>query len=168
MIIDSFDDKCQNLEREIYPPSVRHHGVGTALKYKVKEMTTDHDAPEVDLTIDEAVPRSNPGRECALYRVAYGLFQNVLKSAQATQVRVVMTFQEEAVTLTVKDNGKGFDVDSVVHQPWSPRSRFGIQWMLAHAEMYEGRMEFISPPGQGTTVQVTMPWPTESETNSRL
>ena len=165
MIIADFDDKCQDVEGDIYPPSVRHLGVGTAVKYKVREMTNGYDALHLDLKINESMPQSDLGRECALYRIAQGLLQNVLKSAQATQVHIELAFHGETVTLTVEDNGNGFDVDSVVHRPWRPGSRFGIQWMLAQAEVYEGRIEFASKKRQagssehGTKAQVTMSWP---------
>jgi len=164
-IIADFDDKCHDVERDIYPPAVRCLGVGTAVKHKVKEMTQGHNALHIKHDIDESIPQSDPGRECALYRIAQGLFQNVLKSAQATQVNIELAIHGETVTLTVKDNGNGFDVDPVVYEPWKARSRFGIQWMLAQAAVYEGHIKFTSKkrqadsPEHGTTVHVTMRWP---------
>lgn len=166
VMIADFDETCQRLERDIYPLVVQEYGVG-AMTQLVEEETEGRETPRIDLSIHEHVPRSDNGRECALYLVAQGLLQNVLKSAQATQVRIALAFQEETVTLTVEDNGTGFDVGAVVQRTLSSQTRYGIPWMLAQVEVYGGHITFDSSMGQGTTVRVTIPWPPLTEPQNR-
>lgn len=164
VVINDFDKNCQKLEDDIYPLVVQHHGLG-AMTQLVEEETDGREAPHVKLAIDETVPRSDNGRECALYLVAQGLLQNVLKSAQATQVHITLVHERRQVTLTVEDNGRGFDADAVLKQALSAKSRYGIPWMLAQVHVYGGTLTIHSEPGVGTTARVTMPWPPRSETN---
>lgn len=166
-LIDQFDEECQSVEHEIFPLAIQRHGVGTALKYWAKkELPKYPTPPEVEFAIDDSVGQSDTERERALYLVAQGLVLNVLKSAQATQVRIGLACQGESVMLTVEDNGRGFDVETVVQQASSPKSRYGIPWMLAQVEVYSGRITFDSSPENGTTVRVTMSWPLETEIKS--
>ena len=166
--IDAFDSKCRDLEYDIYPLVARRHGLGTALKYWIEEVTEDRDSPEVDLTIDDLVVRSDAGRECALYLVAQGLFQNVLKHAEASKVRIALTYKEPNVTLTMTDTGKGFNVEATVNQASREQSRFGLPGMIAQVEVYEGSLDIVSSIGQGTTVCVSMPWPKLAEVENVL
>ncbi len=167
--IELFDQRAQRLERDIFPRVVLRHGVAIALKYSVEELSEDPEFPEIDVDIDESLCRSDEGRESALYLVAQGLLQNVLKHAEATQARIALTSSANNVTLTVIDNGKGFAVDPVLHQAPSAHKRFGTSWMHAIVELYGGaRPEIISIPGQGTTVRITMPWSRQSETERVL
>lgn len=171
-IIDDFDGTCQKLEDDIYPRVVLDYGVG-ALTQLVEEAVEGRKTPRVSLRIDESVPRSDNGRECALYLITQGLLQNVLKSAQATQVRIDLTGQGEHVMLTVEDNGTGFDADAMAERKLSSHTRYGIPWMKAQVNVYGGRITFTSKKRQadssehGTTVRVTLPWPPQRESQSR-
>ncbi len=167
VIIDDFDEKCQKLEDEIYPLVVQRHGIG-AMAELIEEETEGRESLHLALSVDASVPRSDNGRECALYLVAQGLIQNVLKSAEATQVRIELVYKAENVTLTVEDNGTGFDVDAAAQRELSPRARYGIRWMRAQVKVYGGHITFDSSLGQGTTVRVTMPWPPRSGTGHGL
>jgi two-component system NarL family sensor kinase len=165
-IIDDFDGTCQKLEDDIYPRVVQDYGVG-ALTQLVEEELEGRKIPHVTLSIDASVPRSDNGRECALYLIAQGLLQNVLKSAQATQVRIDLTGQGKNVMLTVEDNGTGFDADSMAERKLSAHTRYGIPWMKAQVKVYGGRITFTSVLGQGTTVTVSLPWLSQRESQSR-
>lgn len=165
-IIDDFDGTCQKLEDDIYPRVVQDYGVG-ALTQLVDEEIEGRKTPHVTLSIDESVLRSDNGRECALYLIAQGLLQNVLKSAQATQVHIDLTGQGENVMLRVEDNGTGFDADAMVERKLSSHTRYGIPWMKAQVKVYGGHITFASVLGQGTTVKVTLPWPPQRESQIR-
>ena len=49
--------------------------------------------------------------EIAVFRLIQESVQNACKHAEATEIEVKVEFQEEAITLSVKDDGKGFNVD---------------------------------------------------------
>lgn len=158
-LIKDFSKSCGKLYHEIYPQEVVRHGAGRMVKNMVHEQTEAFDSIGVQLVIEETFPRSDSGREVAVYLVAQGLVQNIIKHAQASKIEVLMTSQGENMMLLVKDNGKGFDPDVRSQQESIDSSRDGLRWMLAQVDVYGGSLEITSSPGNGTNVSVTMPWP---------
>lgn len=151
--IDVFSEHCHKILRDIYPP-VLDHGVSTAFTYFLKEVKASTTVQFVR-HISE-VPRSDSGRERAL---GQGLVQNALIHAGASLIEVTLAYQAESVTLRVKDNGRGFRTETVSMKESIGKSRFGLPWILAQVEMYEGKITLDSSPGSGTTADISMPWP---------
>jgi signal transduction histidine kinase len=104
----------------------------------------------VEVHVDEGV--ALPVEEkLAFYRVAQEALTNVAKHAHATRVRVDVTKGEETVTLTVTDDGRGFDQSLV--RPGS----MGLRNMRERAEQIGGDLEIVSVEGGGTMVSITWP-----------
>jgi len=82
----------------------------------------------------------------ALYRVAQEALHNVARHAQATRVDVGLSCAEGRVTLTVEDNGVGFDTSRT-------RKGLGISSMQERLIGNGGRLTVESHPGGGTTVR---------------
>ena len=104
------------------------------------------------------IPRSVPkelSREVAtcLYRVAQESLANVVKHAHATCVEVELAGHEHSITLSVKDNGKGFDTTILQDS----RTSLGLVSMQERAHLVAGTWQIMSQPGQGTRVVVSVP-----------
>ena len=85
-----------------------------------------------------------------LYRVMQEALANVLKHARASKVEVALAFEPEGVRLSVQDDGDGFHPDGI-------RPGYGLGNMRQRAEELGGRFEMSSVPGQGTSINVTLP-----------
>ena len=111
---------------------------------------------EAEVTV-EACPLP-PHVETALFRIAQEALQNVAKHARAEQVRVDLRPVGQDVRLTVADDGCGFDPDAVrdEHRPHA----YGLTGMQERAALVGGRLRVSSRPGEGTTLTVTVPVPT--------
>ena len=66
--------------------------------------------------------------------------------------RSVLDSSKERVALTISDDGKGFDVRSI-----ESKKTLGLLGMKERALMMGAHYEFISQPGQGTMIQVSVP-----------
>lgn len=155
--IDDFSEYCSKTLHNIYP-LVLDHGVSTAFAYFLKEVRASTSV-QFARQIHE-VPPSDSGRERALYLIGQGLVQNVLNHAEASLIDVTLAYQAERVMLRVEDNGRGFHPDAVLKKESIGQSRFGLPWIVAQVEMYEGKVKLNSSPGLGTIAEITMPWPT--------
>ena len=94
--------------------------------------------------------------EIACYRVVQEALTNVVRHAQARQVRVEFRQQEEEVQLVIRDDGVGFNLEAV--QRGAARgASFGVLGMEERVELLGGQIEFTSNPGQGTGIQVRFP-----------
>lgn len=89
--------------------------------------------------------------ETNLLRIAQEAFVNALKHANANAVRVELTFGSQAVSLCVRDDGRGFN-------PELQRGKgFGLVGMRERIQSLGGQLTIASQPGQGTEVTAIVP-----------
>jgi signal transduction histidine kinase len=83
---------------------------------------------------------------------------NIVKHANATQVHVQFDFSPEQLTLTISDNGCGFEVDKVSAGLFTDqKGGQGIVSMKKRAAEMNGRFELNSKVGTGTTMRFNLP-----------
>jgi signal transduction histidine kinase len=101
------------------------------------------------------VPRPLPGKvESHLLRIGQEATTNAVKHARAKAVRLELDYQESLVRLSIRDDGCGFDA---AHAAASEAGHFGLLGMRERAEKIAGTLDILSTPGEGTTIQVTVP-----------
>jgi len=79
---------------------------------------------------------------------------NAMRHGKATQIDVSAHFEEDSFTMTVKDDGCGFDTAAPI-----PPGHFGIESMRERAVALSGEFSIVSSPGNGSTVCVRVPFP---------
>jgi signal transduction histidine kinase len=97
-----------------------------------------------------------PEQATALYRIMHEALVNVYKHAQARRAWVQLDFGQTEVRLTVRDDGCGFDPTA----RFLKKNHLGLKTMRERAHLAGGRFTVESHPGQGTSVQVSLPLPT--------
>ncbi|WP_425586032.1 sensor histidine kinase [Streptomyces thioluteus] len=79
----------------------------------------------------------------------------MVKHAEATEVWVGLTTEEDETVLTVRDNGTGFDPRIVLRR--LREGHIGLASHYMRVESAGGRFLIDSSPGAGTTVEVRLP-----------
>ncbi len=87
--------------------------------------------------------------EEALYRIAQEALNNALKHARATAVFVRIQVQDGRVSMTIGDNGRGFEPLAI-----GDKGGLGLQNMRERADRIGGEITISSAPGEGTVVSV--------------
>jgi two-component system, NarL family, sensor kinase len=105
---------------------------------------------EVELDLDAC--ELPPHIETGLFRIVQEALQNVVKHAGADRVTITLRQGSGGTTLSVSDDGAGFDQSTAV----DPAS-FGLVGMQERSKLLGAQFEVVSSPGAGTTVTVTMP-----------
>ncbi len=107
---------------------------------------------ELDIQISEDTGRYRPGVTSALQllRVLQESISNAAKHSSARTVRIRAGKRAGVPTITVRDDGKGFD-------PGAAGSGYGLVNMRRRVEEMNGALEIESSPGSGTTVLIEMP-----------
>jgi signal transduction histidine kinase len=83
---------------------------------------------------------------------------NIRKHARARSVRVVLAFSREYTSISISDDGIGFDVKEIL-RTIGDSSHYGLIGMRHRTESMGGEMHLRSDPGKGTTLQFRIPCP---------
>lgn len=94
--------------------------------------------------------------ETALYRVIQEALTNIAKHAQADEVDIRLNRVDSAITVTVTDNGVGFDPQDILNMDIQKRG-FGIMGMQERVSSLGGRIDILSRPAVGTQVAIEIP-----------
>ena len=98
-----------------------------------------------------------PQIETAFYRIVQEALNNIAKHAQADRVEISLVRRDSRILASLQDNGKGFDLDRVLH-PESPERGFGIIGMQERVSLLGGEIDIQSRPGFGTLIHIEIPY----------
>lgn len=134
---------------ELRPESLEQEGLAAALtKQAAATRARYHINVELDLCDEPQIPLR---KKEALYRVAQEGLHNVVKHAQATNIRLIMSCDHDYISVEVHDDGLGFDPGQ------SFPGHLGLQSMRERIERHAGSFTIKSAPGEGTTLIASLP-----------
>lgn len=93
--------------------------------------------------------RMEQNTEIVLYRIVQELLNNVIKHADAKHVLIQLMREGDRFSLTVEDDGKGFDI-----QEAEKMNGAGLANIKARVEYLGGEVDFRSVPADGTSVNI--------------
>lgn len=131
-------DSVRRLTLDLGPAFLDSLGFLPALRGLVRQFSR-RTGIEVRLEESAAPVMLPPGHETALYRVLLGALSNVAKHSKARHARVTLSLAGSVLTMSVEDDGKGFDV-----QAQTPDSSFGLQAMRERVRGLHGRLSVRS------------------------
>lgn len=89
-----------------------------------------------------------------LNRIAQEALSNIARHAKAQNAEINLEVRDQMVTLTIRDDGVGFDPHAVARQP---KDSLGLTSMRERAEMLGGALLIRSQPGGSTSIVVRIP-----------
>jgi signal transduction histidine kinase len=140
--------------RDLRPAALDDLGLIPALHSFTKSLLKQSGI-RITLKVSAAVEQLDNSKRTVLYRVAQEALTNVVKHAQASEVGVEIVRLDDAVTLSIQDNGKSFHVERLLYNP--KNNRLGLLGMRERVEMVGGSFRVQSARGQGTTVHASIP-----------
>lgn len=102
--------------------------------------------------------------QTALLRIAQGALANAVRHSSAARVSVELARGRGSVSLTVRDDGQGFDVSAATRS--RDTGSFGLQAMRERVGQLGGTLDVLSAPGRGTEVVARLPLTTTEGTRS--
>ncbi len=105
--------------------------------------------------------RLSPELQITLFRIFQEATMNVARHGEARNVYIHARSGGETFTMSIEDDGKGFDTGSVFEHMMTGRG-LGILGMQERAAQVNGTLTVCSVPGQGTTLLCTVPLPREA------
>jgi signal transduction histidine kinase len=137
------------LSHQLHPTRLRLLGLITALdrlRLEVARATVP-----IAFTHDPVPPTLSPDVMLCVFRVAQEALQNAIKHSNATELSIHLGVASNVLTLTITDNGTGFDPATAWH------SGVGLVSMTERLEALGGTLKIQSSTGAGTRVTATVP-----------
>jgi PAS domain S-box-containing protein len=141
----------QALSHELHPPRLLHLGVVAAMRGFCGELSGQNNVA-IDFR-DENVPGSVPSDvSLCLFRVLQEALHNAVRHSRVRHFHVQLRGADDAVHLTIRDEGVGFDVDAA-----SQGLGLGMTSMRERLKLVGGELLIESQPTGGTTVLARAP-----------
>lgn len=157
LVVESINE-VREIAYDLLPFQLNQLGLARSIESMIKKMqhvtaaTFTTDLSELDVRKET---------EIHVYRIIQEALSNILKYAQATQVSVAAKRTGDLVSLTIRDNGRGFNIPQVRNGSFN--GGFGLVSMAERARLVGGRLFICSRSGQGTEITLSIPVYNESQ-----
>jgi len=143
--------KVRNFIFELRPMMLDDLGLAPTVR-RYADAFKEQAGLDIGVTITGHERRLEPYLEVMLFRAIQELLGNAARHSQASLVKVTLDLGEDRVRVSVDDNGKGFDPDSIQQS-----NSLGLKLIRERAEMLGGSFEIDSAIGKGTRILFAVP-----------
>ena len=148
--------ETRTISHLLHPPLLDEVGFGSAARWYVDTFSR-RGGREVKCNIPDVLPRLQKNTELALFRVMQESLTNVHRHSGCSRVEVTIDFDDENVTLRVKDNGSGIPGDRLkAFRNSGCEVGIGLAGMRERMRDLGGRL-VLDSNGEGTTVTAVVP-----------
>jgi signal transduction histidine kinase len=155
-LVDTAVKSVRRIASELRPLVLDDLGLVAGLEWLVQDFSRRTGIEvAIDMDIGDAAPAE--AQASALFRIVQESLTNVARHAGASRVRVTLTRAGGRLRLAVQDNGKGIAAGA------GKAGSFGLLGIRERAIMLGGEASVAGQPGEGTRVEVSLPYPAPAE-----
>jgi len=142
-MLDSSIKELRRVAHNLMPESLMRYGLNSAISdFCNSTDTANYHFYGVEKRLDEKL-------EVAAFRIVNELVNNSLKHANANSINVQLVQEPERISITVHDDGCGFNTKSVDRT--KPGGLYNIE---SRVNSFNGRLDIFSAPDKGTEISV--------------
>lgn len=101
--------------------------------------------------IGEKQPFTDRKHEIIIFRIIQEFLSNSVKYSEAENLSIILNYQKNNLVITMKDDGKGFNIDSV-------EKGSGLLNMKSRANLIKAKLDLTSKPNEGVTLVLNYPF----------
>ena len=153
--INQVIENVRRLSRDLSPTILEDFGLTAALRWLINNFAKSYNIKmTLDMRdIDSLLPRNS---HAIVYRIIQEALTNVVKHSQAKNVSFAIAEDDSRVSLSVEDNGIGFDAKETLTR--GPEEKgLGLATMKGRAQMLGGDLNISTQAGKGTLVTLSIP-----------
>jgi signal transduction histidine kinase/ligand-binding sensor domain-containing protein len=143
-------DEVREITNNLRPQLLDRLGLTKAIQSMLKKFAG---VIEVESQIDSIDGLFTENEEISIYRIVQESVNNIIKHAGASKAVVEIKRGVKEVSITIRDNGKGFDMATLDAE----RRTLGLVGLKERAQLLKGEIVIDSKPGAGTSIHVTVP-----------
>jgi signal transduction histidine kinase len=147
--VQAIAKSVHDISHTLHPTKLRMIGLVGAIDSLQRELSK----PDISISFShEAVPAALPPEvNLCLFRVAQEALRNAVRHSGAREISLDLHGDQSALTLTIADDGRGFDVGTA----WG--DGLGLISMCERVKSIGGTLTIHSQPGAGTDLEVVVP-----------
>jgi len=149
-LVNESYDEMRSISHQMMPNALIKSGLASAVKEFIGKL--DKDKLKVTLETVGLNERLDEQTETVIYRVIQETVNNVVKHANANKLDIQIIKDEDGISVTIEDNGKGFNKDKV-----DLKSGIGLSNIYSRVEFLKGTVDIDSTEGRGTLVAIHIP-----------
>jgi PAS domain S-box-containing protein len=156
MVTDTIGE-VRRISFNLMPSVLSDFGITSAVKDLSEQVSK---ASKVNVVFDNnsSINRLNKTTEINLYRIVQEGLNNAIKYAEADEVRIILSNNEESLNLTIADNGKGFNSKKIGSNGKPSSSGNGITNIQERTSLINGEFKIETAPGMGTKIFIKVPF----------
>ena len=148
---------ARSLSLELFPPALHGSGLPAALAW-LAERTRNQYGLVVQVSADPLANSDRKDVRTLLFESVRELLFNAVKHAQVDRVTIDLSLdQDDALCITVADQGIGFDPAGLVEREKAGQAGWGLFSIRERLTLLGGRFDIESAPGQGTRFRLVAP-----------
>ncbi|MCC6175759.1 MAG: HAMP domain-containing protein [Chloroflexi bacterium] len=148
--------EIRNLVSDLRPTLLDDMGLVPALNWSASRRLAEHGV-DVVVTSHGVNDRLPPRIETTLFRIGQEAINNAARHARARRVQIDLSIAQGIATLSIVDDGRGFNVDLATNCDHQRRQPFGLLGMAERAGLLGGTCTITSLLGEGTRVEARIP-----------
>jgi len=156
-LITNLLDRTRQLTFDLSCPILHQIGLEAAIKELLKTIVSDRVNIATSFNFSDCCRDLDKNQRIFLYKAVKELLINVVKHANARNVKVSIWAADGNVIISVKDDGKGFDVNDEEKLHFDRYHGFGLFSIRERLVDFAGVLEINSVIGKGTEIIITMP-----------
>ena len=160
-LLDNLLRQVRQISFDLHPSLLDDLGLAPALR-SLLDQQAQRTGLRVQFSAVEPLEDIDPGIQTTGFRIAQEAITNVLRHAKAQSVGVHLRIEADQLQMKIVDDGSGFDLGEVERRA-QQGAAFGLMGMRERAALVGGRVQIISSPNKGTTVEVFLPLKTSGE-----
>jgi signal transduction histidine kinase len=159
-MLDDTISSVRQISRDLMPSTLEKFGLEQALK-ELCERTQAASLLTINFYENTTAFTIDKNKELMLFRIVQELLNNAIKHAQATEVKVYLTVNDE-LSLTVEDDGVGFNIDEQKSDKRTGKG-LGLYSIENRASLLGAKLEFDKERLKGSKITITMSLHHEAE-----
>lgn len=148
-------DSLQRMISGLHPPQLDDLGLMAALRWYAGKIRSQYGIEVRIISNGEKIRLADDTR-LTLFRIAQEAITNSARHSESSHVAIEVKQSSSSVNLIIEDNGKGFDVKSILAHG-KQIGCWGLIGMIERAALLGGECTIRSQPGKGTRVEVAVP-----------
>ena len=138
----------RDLSKSLNPDRIADIGLMESIKHEL-QLLQKTNMMETLFDVKGAMQRLPPEKEIIVFRIFQELMNNTIRHSQATVMHVALEHTNNQLVLSLRDNGKGFNVNG--------QKGIGLSSMQNRAAMISAILQIESSSDNGTFTSLTVP-----------